>query len=146
LPTQIRSSVAIMFRTSIENEVPEVLRAMSKKGRSRFFSRNKFLFRDIAKDRIKRLFSLAEQKLRTDPDLSREYVSIAIRIGTRCRVRLPTNWKWRICRGCNTLLSPGLNCTVRIRPNRQPHLVIRCLYCGRISRRNVNRTPFIPVQ
>jgi ribonuclease P protein subunit RPR2 len=114
---------------------------MPNKGRGGFFSRNKFLFKDIAKDRIKRLLSIAEETIRTDPDLSREYVGIALRIGTRCRVRMPEQWKWRICKGCNTLLCPGLNCTVRIRPKRQPHLVTRCLYCGRISRRAVNGNP-----
>ena len=108
---------------------------MPDRSRSRFFSRNKFIFRDIAKDRIDRLLSLAEEKAHTDPDLSRQYVSIAIRMGTRCRVRIPRKWKWRICKGCHALLCPGLNCTVRVRPKRQLHLVTRCLLCGRISRR-----------
>lgn len=118
-----------------------MVRIMQNKGRAGFFSRNKFLFKDIAKDRIKRLLLLAEETIHTDPDLSREYVGIAVRIGTRCRVRMPSQWKWRICKGCNTLLCPGLNCTVRIRSKRQPHLVTRCLYCRRISRRAVNGNP-----
>lgn len=112
---------------------------MPDKRRASFFSRDRFMFKNIAKDRIKRLLSLAEEKVHTDPDLSREYVSIAVRIGIRCRVRMPERWKWRVCKGCNTLLCPGLNCTIRTRRKRQPHLVTRCLYCGRISRRTINR-------
>ncbi|WXG45334.1 MAG: ribonuclease P [Candidatus Atabeyarchaeum deiterrae] len=111
---------------------------MRKGSRSHYFRRVNLLFKDIARERIRRLLSLAENSLANDPDLAREYVDIASRIGMRCKVRLPRSWKWRICRGCNTLLYPGLNCTVRVRSRRERHLVIRCLSCGRISRRNVN--------
>jgi RNase P subunit RPR2 len=112
---------------------------MPSKRRSGFSFRKRFIFKNIAKERIKGLLSMAEEKAHTDPDLSSEYVSIAVRIGTKCRVRIPERWKWRICKGCNTLLCPGLNCTIRIRRKRQHHLVTRCLYCGRISRRVLNR-------
>lgn len=82
----------------------EYVTKMTKKYRSRSSMRDRFLFKDIAKDRVKRLLSMAEETVRISPNLSREYVSLAIRIGMKCRVRLPKNWKWRICKGCNTLL------------------------------------------
>ena len=126
-------------KTPAEHEGTRVRMIMPDRRHAEFLSRNRFMFKNIAKDRIRCLLSMAEEKAHTDPTLSREYVAIAIRIGTRCRVRLPEHWKWRICRRCNTLLCPGLNCTVRIRRKRQPHVVTRCLCCGKILRKTIIR-------
>lgn len=82
---------------------------------------------------------MAEEMVQSSPAISREYVSLAIRIGMKCKVRMPRTWKWRICKGCNTLLAPGVNCSVRVRPGRQRHIVVHCLACGRISRRNIRQ-------
>nr|MDO8135883.1 hypothetical protein [Candidatus Njordarchaeum guaymaensis] len=110
---------------------------MRKRSRQRFSRRTRLLFKGIARERIRRLLSLADGCLYSNPELAQEYVSLAIRIGMRCKVRLPVDWKWRICKSCRTLLAPGFNCIVRIRPERQRHIAIRCLNCGRISRRNI---------
>jgi ribonuclease P protein subunit RPR2 len=42
--------------------------------------------------------------------------------------------KWGICRECNSLFVQGVNCRVRIKQKREPHVVVTCLNCGNQTR------------
>jgi ribonuclease P protein subunit RPR2 len=57
-------------------------------------------------------------------------VETARKIAMAARIYLPVSIKRRICKNCNTLLVPGENCRVRIKPRREPHVVTTCLVCG----------------
>ncbi len=92
------------------------------------------LIRDIALQRIDRLFRLAESVFHFDPELADRYVLLARRISMRCRVRIPRRWRRCFCHYCYSFLWPGVNCRVRIRSNRMPHIVITCFKCGRQMR------------
>jgi len=46
-------------------------------------------------------------------------------------VRIPRQYKRRFCKGCNSYLLPGENCSVRIKKKK---IVISCHNCGRIMR------------
>jgi len=77
----------------------------------------------IALKRIKKLLRLARKSPR-----QRRYVELAKRISTRTRTRIPRELKRQICKGCNALLVPGKNSTVRVVKGR---LVVKCEECGR---------------
>jgi ribonuclease P protein subunit RPR2 len=91
--------------------------------------------RKIARERMNILLKLAEDNIKKDKELSRRYVSLARRIGSRCNVRLNKKDKLAICKDCNSFLIPGLNCRVRTHSTR---VVRTCLECGR-----ERRVPFI---
>ncbi len=95
--------------------------------------------RDIAVQRIARLLTLADLVYGLNKELSRRYVLLATRIARRARVRIPDPWRLRICKRCLTILKPGVNCSIRIRPKRGKHIVIRCLECGHIIRVPIER-------
>jgi ribonuclease P protein subunit RPR2 len=82
--------------------------------------------RDMAAQRIQRLFNLAAESFEKDPELSKRYVFIARKIGMRHRVRIPKELKRRVCKECGTFLVPGANCMVRTRGCR---IVTTCLEC-----------------
>jgi ribonuclease P protein subunit RPR2 len=84
----------------------------------------------IAKRRVEVLFQQAEKTRRENPQLASRYVETARKIAMAARIRLPTEYKRRICKNCNTLLVPGDNCRVRIKQKREPHVVVTCLTCG----------------
>jgi ribonuclease P protein subunit RPR2 len=90
--------------------------------------------RQIAKQRIQILFQQAEETRRENPQLASRYVEVARKIAMAAKIRLPTQYKRRICRNCNALLVPGDNCRVRVKQRREPHLVITCLACGHQTR------------
>lgn len=53
------------------------------------------------------------------------------RLGTRHRIGIHPDTKHWICRGCKSLMRPGVSATVRIRESVR---ISTCLNCGRIRR------------
>jgi ribonuclease P protein subunit RPR2 len=102
--------------------------------------------REIARERIEILLDLAKKKIHEDRLLSKRYVELARLIGMKAGVRLSKEQKMSICKGCGTLLVPGVSCRVRIRSELGTTVLITCLECGakkryptvreRLSRRN----------
>jgi ribonuclease P protein subunit RPR2 len=93
-------------------------------------------FREIAAERVERLFELAEASFQTHPDFSDRYVQLAWRLKTRYNLKLPPRLKRKFCRKCLSFWRPGVSCRVRIR---QSSVTITCLRCGRVT-----RLPFKP--
>jgi len=89
---------------------------------------------EIAEERIRALYSRARKIFGKDQILTKRYVELAKRIGMRTRVRVPKELKYFTCRTCNNLLVPGVNCRVRVRPDRGAEVVMTCLVCGDIKR------------
>ena len=86
--------------------------------------------RQIALERILILFENAIESFERDPELAQRYAGLARKIGMRYKVRLPTMYRRMICNKCKGFILPGVNCRVRTRTNREPHIVITCLNCG----------------
>lgn len=87
--------------------------------------------RRIAKQRVQTLFRLAREIFRDDPDLAQRYVDNARKIAMAAKIRLPTEYRRQVCRHCKSFILPGVNCRVRIRQRREPHVAITCLNCGK---------------
>jgi ribonuclease P protein subunit RPR2 len=88
----------------------------------------------IAMQRIKTLFGLAKKTAYEDQALAQRYVEIARKIAMAASVRLPKEYRLQVCRSCKSFILPGVNCRVRIKQRREPHLVITCLNCGKQMR------------
>lgn len=92
--------------------------------------RQAHISRDIARQRMERLFELAGASAGTHPERSDRYVELALRIGMRLRVRPTREMKRMFCKSCWGFLSPAQR-MVRLRGG---ILVIKCMRCGHISR------------
>jgi len=90
--------------------------------------------RAIAEERIHTLFTLAEQTFHEDPAVAQRYVNIARKIAMAAKLRLPKQYRRQVCRHCKNFILPGVNCRVRTRQRREPHLVITCFNCGHHTR------------
>ncbi|MEM3617469.1 MAG: ribonuclease P protein component 4 [Candidatus Bathyarchaeia archaeon] len=88
----------------------------------------------IARQRIQSLFRLARETYHNDPFLAQRYVDIARRVAMAAKIRLPTEYRRMVCRHCKSLILPGVSCRVRIKQQREPHVVITCLKCGKHMR------------
>jgi ribonuclease P protein subunit RPR2 len=116
--------------------------------RNRFSRRNRFIdpvatvlrvrrrkdnhrSRDLALQRMERLFVLAEEAHRVHPERSKRYVQIARRISTRTRVRMPRSFKRLYCRHCGSYLSPE-NSRVRLSDG---VMITTCIFCNGQMRR-----------
>jgi ribonuclease P protein subunit RPR2 len=87
----------------------------------------------IGRERIAKLFSLAEKELSTHPERSHRYVSLARKIAMRYNIRLPLQLRSRYCRKCYKYLKPSINCRVRTNAS-QRSVIITCLECGHVMR------------
>jgi ribonuclease P protein subunit RPR2 len=87
--------------------------------------------RDLAVQRMERLFALAASAHEAHPERSNRYVQIARKISTRTRVRMPSLLKRLFCRHCGSFLSAG---AMRVRL-REGVLTTTCLLCGKQMRR-----------
>ena len=86
--------------------------------------------KDIAKERIDALFELAESEaLKGNHVRSKRYVSLALRMGERHKVR--ARHKRTYCPSCLSFFIPPRN--VRVRTGRG-RVSITCLSCGNVSR------------
>lgn len=92
--------------------------------------KKKVIEKDIARQRINILFKKAEKEYFQDKDLSRMYIALILKIARHTNVRLKKKYRLRICKKCNSILIPSVNCKIRIRSKREKHLVIHCLECG----------------
>ena len=50
------------------------------------------------------------------------------------RIRMPLDFRRETCKECNSLFVHGVNCRVRVKQKREPHVVITCLSCGNQTR------------
>ncbi len=88
----------------------------------------------VARERVERLFTLAERVYAYEPALANRYVEIALAVQQKAKIRMPRKWKRRYCRKCHSFLVPGKNAAVRLRSKPYPHVVVKCLNCGHIMR------------
>jgi len=103
--------------------------------------RNASLVKDLARQRIDRLFRMAFESVGTRPDLSDRYVEMACNISRRTRVRIPRRWKRFVCRSCGSFLYPGVSARVRIREKRRGYLAVTCLRCKSLRRYPLAKRP-----
>lgn len=83
----------------------------------------------IAHRRIRRLFELADAA--KEDALAQRYASLARKISTRYRIRIPKEMKRRLCKHCNAFLVPGKNVRIRVRDGK---IVYYCLQCKKFMR------------
>ncbi|MCL4372996.1 hypothetical protein M1384_02935 [Candidatus Parvarchaeota archaeon] len=81
--------------------------------------------------RFKRDFDYLIKASRENNNLSERYIFLAKRILTSKKIKLPKEEKFLICRSCNKLLIPGVNCRVRLK---QGFLTYKCLNCGNVRK------------
>jgi len=87
--------------------------------------------KEIAKERVRRLFELAATMFPKRKDLANRYVILARKISMKVRMRIPPEFKRRFCKHCYKYLQPGINARVRTREGK---VIISCLECKEFMR------------
>mmetsp|Transcript_13423 Transcript_13423/g.38166 ORF Transcript_13423/g.38166 Transcript_13423/m.38166 type:complete len:180 (-) Transcript_13423:122-661(-) len=67
------------------------------------------------------------------PELAAFYSETLLSLSGRSVTRIDSTVKRVICRGCGNFLD-GDRCTVRLKPKREPHIVVTCRVCGSFRR------------
>ncbi|MEF8847670.1 MAG: ribonuclease P [Candidatus Thermoplasmatota archaeon] len=99
--------------------------------------RNKAEEKKIAKQRIDRLFQLAEKKAKQDTiHLADRYVEIARKISMKYLVKMPRKYKRRYCKHCYSYFYPNRTCRIRIYRGR---VIYYCYNCKKFTRIPLNQ-------
>ena len=85
-------------------------------------------------ERMQILIDSAISNARTDPELSKRQASIARRISTKYKIRMPYHLRIVFCKKCKSFIAPGLNSRIRLGRTSVKSIRISCNLCGHTYR------------
>lgn len=97
----------------------------------RIFNRIREKNKAIARERVNKLFALAEQAYKENHELANRYVRLARKIQMKYRIRMSAELRRKFCKHCLHFLVPSKNCRVRLQKD---HIVYYCLDCKKFNR------------
>ena len=92
----------------------------------------------IAMERMQILIDNAIRNARTDPELSQRQASIARRISSKYKIRMPYNLRMVFCKKCKLFIAPGVNSRIRLGRTSVKSIRISCNLCGHTYRKIIS--------
>ncbi len=89
-------------------------------------------------ERMQILIDNAISNARTDPELSQRQASIARRISSKYKIRMPYDLRIVFCKKCKSFIAPGINSRVRLGRSSVKSIRISCNYCGHTYRKLIS--------
>ncbi|MDC1136873.1 RNase P subunit [Nitrosopumilus sp.] len=75
---------------------------------------------------------------RKDPELSQRQASIARRISTKYKIRMPYHLRMVFCKKCKSFIAPGINSRIRLGRTSIKSIRISCNLCGHTYRKIIS--------
>ena len=92
----------------------------------------------IAMERMQILVDNAISNARTDPELSQRQASIARRISSKYKIRMPYYLRMVFCKKCKSFIAPGINSRIRLGRTSVKSIRISCNLCGHTYRKIIS--------
>jgi len=92
----------------------------------------------IAMERMQILIDNAISNARVNPELSQRQASIARRISTKYKIRMPYNLRMVFCKKCKSFIAPGINSRIRLGRASVKSIRISCNLCGHTYRKIIS--------
>ena len=86
-------------------------------------------------ERMQILIDNAIRNARTDPELSQRQASIARRISSKYKIRMPYDLRMVFCKKCKLFIAPGVNSRIRLGRTSVKSIRISCNLCGHTYRK-----------
>jgi len=93
----------------------------------------------IAMERMQILIGNAITNAKKDPELSQRQASIARRISTRHKIRMPYHLRMVFCKKCKSFIAPGVNSRFRLGRASVKSIRISCNLCGHTYRKIISQ-------
>ncbi len=93
----------------------------------------------IAMERMEILIENAIINAKTNPVLSQRQASIARRISTRHKIRMPYYLRMVFCKKCKSFIAPGINSRIRLGRASVKSIRISCNLCGHTYRKIISQ-------
>ena len=89
-------------------------------------------------ERMQILIDNAITNARTNPELSQRQASIARRISTKYKIRMPYHLRIVFCKKCKSFIAPGINSRNRLGRTSVKSIRISCNLCGHTYRKIIS--------
>jgi len=89
-------------------------------------------------ERMQILIDNAISNARSDPELSQRQASIARRISTKYKIRMPYHLRMVFCKKCKSFIAPGINSRIRLGRTSVKSIRISCNLCGHTYRKIIS--------
>ena len=89
-------------------------------------------------ERMQILIDNAITNARKDPELSQRQASIARRISTKYKIRMPYHLRMVFCKKCKSFIAPGINSRIRLGSTSIKSIRISCNLCGHTYRKIIS--------
>ena len=89
-------------------------------------------------ERMQILIDNAITNARSDPELSQQQASIARRISTKYKIRMPYYLRMVFCKKCKSFIAPGVNSRIRLGRTSVKSIRISCNLCGHTYRKIIS--------
>ena len=89
-------------------------------------------------ERMQILIDNAISNARTDPELSQRQASIARRISSKYKIRMPYDLRMVFCKKCKSFIAPGVNSRIRLGRTSVKSIRISCNLCGHTYRKIIS--------
>ena len=97
--------------------------------------------RKVALERMHVLISNAISNARLNPNLAQRQASLARRISTHYRIKMPYELKINFCKQCKNFIVPGINSRIRLGGTHLKAIRITCNFCENTYRKVIAK-PF----
>lgn len=95
----------------------------------------KHSLRKIAMERMQILIENAISNASENPELSQRQASLARRISTKHKIRMPYHLRMVFCKKCKSFIAPGINSRIRLGRASVKSIRITCNLCGHTYRK-----------
>ena len=89
-------------------------------------------------ERMQILIDNAISNARINPELSQHQASIARRISTKYKIRMPFHLRMVFCKKCKSFIAPGINSRIRLGRASVKSIRISCNLCGHTYRKIIS--------
>ena len=89
----------------------------------------------IALERMYVLINSAISNARSNPDLAQRQSSLARRISTHHRIKMPYELRINFCKKCKNFIAPGINSRIRLGRTSLKSIRITCNFCENTYRK-----------
>ena len=89
-------------------------------------------------ERMQILIDNAISNARKHPELSQRQASIARRISTKYKIRMPYHLRMVFCKKCKSFIAPGINSRIRLGRTSVKAIRISCNLCGHTYRKIIS--------
>ena len=89
-------------------------------------------------ERMQILIDNAISNARKHPELSQRQASIARRISTKYKIRMPYHLRMVFCKKCKSFIAPGINSRIRLGGASVKSIRISCSLCGHTYRKIIS--------